>query len=64
MKEGSHMTNMEVRKEVKELVIRKGIKNILNADMNEIHERTGASYLQLQNAMNYFQFSQQTKKYR
>lgn len=58
------MTNMEVRKEIKALVIRKGLNNIINADLNEIHDRTGATYCQMQNAISYFQFSPQTAKYR
>lgn len=58
------MTTMEVRAEIKKLVIRKGLNNILNADLNEIHERTGAGYCQMQNAISYFQYSPQTAKYR
>lgn len=58
------MTTMEVRKEIKELVVRKGIDNILNADLNEIHDRTGATYFQMQNAISYFRYSKQTAKYR
>ena len=50
------MTNMEVRKEIKALILRKGIANIINADLNEIHERTGATYCQMQNAMSYFRY--------
>ena len=33
----------EIREEIKKLVISKGLDNILNADLNEIHNRTGAS---------------------
>lgn len=58
------MTIYEVRKEIKALILKKGAKNILNNDLTEIHERTGATYTQLQNAMNYFQFSPQAAKYR
>ena len=58
------MTNMEVRKEIKALVIRKGLDGIVNADLNEIHERTGAAYGQMQNAMRYFKYSPRTAKYR
>jgi len=58
------MTTMEVRAEIKKLVIRKGLNNILNADLNEIHERTGAGYCQMQNAISYFKYSPQTAKYR
>lgn len=62
--EGENMTAYEIRNEVKNLIIRKGIRNIINADLNEIHNRTGATYTQLQNAMSYFRFSPQAAKYR
>ena len=58
------MTAYEVRKEIKALILRKGVNNIINADLNEIHDRTGAEYGQMQNAMSYFRFSKQTAKYR
>ena len=58
------MKNIEVRKEIKALVITKGLDNITNADLNEIHERTGAGYGQMQNAISYFQYSPQAAKYR
>lgn len=58
------MTNMEVRKEIKALVIRKGLNKIINADLNEIHSRTGATVTQMQDALNYFRYSPQTAKYR
>ena len=58
------MTAYEVRREIKKLVIEKGINNIINADLNEIHHRTGATYWQMQNALSYFRFSPQTAKYR
>jgi hypothetical protein len=58
------MTTMQVRAEIKKLVINKGLQNIINADLNEIHERTGAGYCQMQNAISYFQYSPQTAKYR
>lgn len=61
---GKKMTNMEVRKEIKALVIRKGLNNIINADLNEIRNRTGATVTQMQNAISYFQYSPQTAKYR
>lgn len=37
------MTIYEVRKEIKAVILNKGINNILNKDLNEIHERTGAA---------------------
>lgn len=57
-------TTKESREEIKRLVISKGIDNILNADLNEIHNRTGISYCEMQNAISYFRFSKQTAKYR
>lgn len=58
------MTVKEVRNELKKVILEKGIDNILNKDFNEIHDRTGATYAQLQNAMSYFRYSPQTAKYR
>lgn len=58
------MTNMEVRKEIKKLVVRKGLDNIINVDLTEIRNRTGARYDQMTSALNYFRFSPQTAKYR
>lgn len=58
------MTTKEIRNEIRNLIISKGIKNIINADLNEIKNRTGANYTQLQNAMNYFRYSPQAAKYR
>lgn len=53
-----------VREEIKRVIIAKGLDNILNADLNEIHNRTGASYCEMQNAMSYFRYSKQAAKYR
>lgn len=58
------MTYIETRNEIKKLIIRKGLKNIINADLNEIHERTGANYMDMQNAISYFTYSPKTAKYR
>ena len=58
------MTAYEVREEIKALVISKGLDNIIGADLNEIHDRTGATYGQMQNAINYFNYSPQAAKYR
>ena len=58
------MTAIQVRAEIKKLVISKGLANIINADLNEIHDRTGATYCQMQNALSYFQYSPQAAKYR
>ena len=56
------MTLKEVKAELKAVILRKGIDNILNADLNEINERTGATYGQLQNALNYFRCSNRGRK--
>lgn len=58
------MTAIEVRNEIRKLVIEKGVDNIMAADLNEINERTGAEYCQMQNALRYFTYSPQAKKYR
>lgn len=58
------MTKKQVREEIKALVIKKGLNNILCADLNEINARTGATYGQMQDALNYFTYSKQTAKYR
>lgn len=58
------MSTKEIRKEIKNLIIRKGLSGIINADLNEIHDRTGATYTQMQNALSYFKYSPQTAKYR
>lgn len=58
------MTYRETKNEIKKLVIEKGLNNIYNRDLNEIHHRTGASYSDMDNALNYFRFSPQTAKYR
>lgn len=52
------------KREIKALVTTIGLDNILNAHLNEIHDRTGVSYTEMQNAMSYFRFSPKTAKYR
>ena len=58
------MTNIQLRQEIKKLVISKGLENITGYDLNDLHERTGCGYCQMQNAINYFKYSPQTAKYR
>lgn len=58
------MTTKEVRAEVKKLVLEKGIENITNGDCIEIEKRTGATFMQVHKACEYFQYSPQTAKYR
>ena len=57
-------TTKEIREEIKRLVISKGVDNIINADLNEIHNRTSAGYCEMQNAISYFLYSKQAAKYR
>lgn len=57
------MSNMEVRAEIKKLVISKGLDNITGYDLNELNAK-GAGYCQMQNALSYFKYSPQTAKYR
>lgn len=52
------------RAEVKELILKKGIDNILNMDITEIRERTGLSITDIYNAINYFRYSPKTAQYR
>lgn len=52
------------RAEIKNLVVTIGLKNIRNYHLNEIRDRTGVSVVDMQNALNYFQLSPQTAKYR
>lgn len=56
-------TYKETKEAVKALVIRKGLKNIINADLNELRAE-GHNTTNVQNALNYFQFSPQAAKYR
>ena len=62
-KEDKPMTTYEVRNEIKNLIIAKGLKNIINRDLYEIRDK-GATWIQMQNALNYFEFSPQAAKYR
>ena len=52
------------RAEIKTLILRKGLTNIINADLNEIRDRTGLSVTDIQNAISYFKYSPQTAQYR
>lgn len=52
------------KKEIKKLVVTIGLNNILNAHLNEIHDRTGVTYTEMQNALSYFRFSPKTACYR
>lgn len=58
------MTAIQVRAEIKKLVIAKGLDNILCADLNKLHDQYGATYGQMQNAISYFKYSPMAKKYR
>ena len=56
-------TYKETKEAMKALVLRKGLKNIINADLNELGAE-GHNTTNVQNALNYFQFSPQAAKYR
>ncbi len=58
------MTTKEVRAEVKKLVLEKGIYEVTNGDCLEIMNRTGATFMQVHKACEYFLYSPQTAKYR
>ena len=47
------------RVEIKKLIDTIGMDNILNLHFNEIHDRTGVSYIALQNAMSYYRYRKQ-----
>lgn len=47
------------RLEVKKLIDTIGMDNILNRHLNEIHDRTGISYIAMQNAMSYYKYRKQ-----
>jgi len=56
-------TYMETRKAIKELVLTVGLNGIYNYHLNELREQ-GHTGTHLQNAINYFQYSPNTAKYR
>lgn len=56
-------TYMETRKAIKELVLTVGLNGIYNYHLNELREQ-GHTGTNLQNAINYFQYSPNTAKYR
>lgn len=56
-------TYMETRKAIKELVLTVGLNGIYNYHLNELREQ-GHTGTNLQNAINYFQYSPATAKYR
>ena len=49
-------TTKTARQEIKRLIETIGEANILNKHLTEIVERTGCSYLDLQNASSYFRY--------
>ena len=52
------------RQEAKNLIINIGWRNLKNEHVNEVVNRTGVSYLDMQNALNYFEFSRSQAKFR
>ena len=53
----------ETKEAVKQLVIEKGLKNILGGDLVNLYGQ-GHNAGNVQNALNYFTYSQQAAKYR
>lgn len=56
-------TYKETKTEIKKLVVQLGLSGITGHHLNALHEQ-GHTGTNLQNAVSYFQFSQQTAKYR
>lgn len=56
-------TYKETKAAFKELVLRVGLKNILNKHLVELYN-AGHGVANVQNAMSYFTYSPQTAKYR
>lgn len=56
-------TYKETKAEIKKLVVQLGIDGIYNHHLNTLREQ-GHTGTNLQNAINYFQFSPQAAKYR
>lgn len=54
---------METRKAVKEMIMKVGIYNLKGGDLVKLY-RQGHNVTNVQNAVNYFRYSPQTKKYR
>lgn len=52
------------RKEIKALIIRKGISNILCGDLAEIYERAGLHATEVQNALSYYKYSPAQRDFR
>lgn len=58
------VTTKQIRNAVKNLIIEKGIDNILNCHVTEVVEKLGCTYCDVQNAMSYFRYSPQQSKFR
>lgn len=54
----------QVRTAVKNLIIEKGFSSIINQHVNELVARLGCTHCDVQNAMDYFKYSPQQKKFR
>ena len=57
------MTTSELRKALKEIIIAQGGK-LYNYNFNNLNKMYGVSYGDMQNAMNYLQFSPQQANFR
>ena len=56
------MTYKETKKAVRDLIVEKGLNNITGYDIVALYER-GASGTDVQNAMSYFRYSKQAKRF-
>lgn len=56
-------TYKETKQAVKDLILEKGIRNVLNLDFNFLAAQ-GHSCQNIQRAFNYYQYSERTAKYR
>ena len=59
------MTTKEIRNEVRELILSKGLTNITNGDVWELRKKLGLNSCErISAALRYFTYSPQTAKYR
>lgn len=56
-------TYKETKQAVKELILEVGVDGVYNYHINELDEQ-GHNFTNIQNALDYFRYSPQAKKYR
>lgn len=56
-------TYKETKEAVKQLIVTKGLNNLINQDINDLKAKDHNS-TNITNAINYFKFSPQAEKYR